>query len=41
MISQEKGVAVAIVHTGYLRKQNMDGSFETEHKNGELAHPIS
>ncbi|KAF2259957.1 NAD(P)-binding protein [Lojkania enalia] len=30
---KERGIAVAIVHTGYLRKENREGYFETGDKN--------
>lgn len=32
---RDQGVAVAIVHTGYLRKENKDGFFEAGGKDGE------
>ena len=32
----QKGISVAMVHTGYLRKQNPDGTWETGGNNGKL-----
>jgi NAD(P)-dependent dehydrogenase (short-subunit alcohol dehydrogenase family) len=32
---KSKGIAVATVHTGYLRKQNADGFYETGDKHGK------
>lgn len=35
---EKKGIAVAVVHTGYLRKQNKDGFFESGGPDGTCMH---
>lgn len=36
---EKKGIAVAVVHTGYLRKQNKDGFFESGGPDGAYIFP--
>jgi hypothetical protein len=33
---EKKGIAVSVVHTGYLRKQNPDGTFEKDGPDGMI-----
>jgi NAD(P)-dependent dehydrogenase (short-subunit alcohol dehydrogenase family) len=37
---KSQGIAVAMVHTGYLRKQNKDGAWDTGDQHGESRHPF-
>jgi hypothetical protein len=37
---KSQGIAVAMVHTGYLRKQNKDSAWDSGDKHGESRHPL-